>query len=103
MARITIKDLEYQVNYLNKLTGNDPTPWETSSVDGKMKANIGNYHLSGAYGGQALHQMSTENGGIHDISKRGYMTKSALHEWIAAYIAGIESQELLHNEQSTTA
>lgn len=97
MYRITVKMLEGRVDYLNKLTGNALTPWHRPA-DGKLYANIGNYHLDGAYGGYQLHQMCNESGGITCISDIGYASKRDLFNWINAYIAGIESQELTYRD-----
>ena len=56
MYRITRGMLDKKVEHLNKITGNPSAPW-TRLENGKLRANIGNYHLSGAYGGWSLHQM----------------------------------------------
>ena len=55
MERITRKQLENAVLWLNKLTD---SPEECYRKEGdKWVANVGNYHISGAYGGFALHRM----------------------------------------------
>lgn len=86
--RITDKHLDGMVNRLNELTGNPVTSY--TKVDGKLKANIGNYHLSEAYGGVELHQMDNESGGVNVISRNGYGTKRQLYDFLTAFIAGIE-------------
>jgi hypothetical protein len=50
MQRITEKMLELSLMRLNAIT-NSPTEPYTLNDDGKWTANIGNFHLSGAYGG----------------------------------------------------
>ena len=60
MQRITRKDLEWAVNRLNRITGNQAEPYR--GEHGKWFANIGNFHISGAYGGVSLHQMMNDAG-----------------------------------------
>ena len=90
MERVTMGMLEKKVDYLNKLTGNASTPW-TRGDDGKLTANIGNYHLSGAYGGWCLHQMDNEGGGVHVPFNCGYVPKRELFYRICAFIDGIQA------------
>ena len=61
-----------------------------TKTDGKYKANIGNYHLDGAYGGYKLAQMVNEGGGIRDILRCGYTTKKDLYQLMNAYLNGVE-------------
>jgi len=89
MQRITIKHLEAKLDYLNKLTGNDPKPYRTDE-HGKLRANIGNFHLYQAYGGVNVHQMVNEGGGVRDIFHCGCITKRELAEKISAYTLGLE-------------
>ena len=60
--RITDSMLEARVRRLNELTGSPLSPYST--IDGRAVANIGNFHLSYAYGGVCLHRMANESGGI---------------------------------------
>ena len=86
---ITIKFLEAQVNRLNILTN---SPLESYKREGeRFVAQIGNYHLSGAYGGHALHRMGNQGGGISDVFSCGHVTKRDLSNRISDMIAGIES------------
>ena len=85
MNQITIKFMEAQVNRLNRTAGTPLLPY----VNGK--AQIGCYHLSGAYGGHALHQMSNTSGGVTDVLRCGHQPKRALSDRISAFIAGLES------------
>jgi hypothetical protein len=86
--RTTLAQLEKLVEYLNKLT-NSPMASYTKTETG-YNANIGNYHLDGAYGGHKLVRMVSTGGGITDISTIGFASKSDLYDWIHAYIKGIE-------------
>ena len=88
--RITIRDLEGVVNRLNRITNNPLTPWRTNA-NGKLRANIGNYHIDWAYGGCTLHQMQNEAGGVRDVVSIGYTSKKDLYHAIHAYISGISS------------
>ena len=83
---ITTKNLQAVVDRINTTTG---SPVEQYSKDDG--ANIGNYHLSSAYGGYALYRMVNASGGIRDISDSGYMTKRALYDLMHAYLAGYEA------------
>ncbi len=88
--RITVQNLEAVVARINRIAG---TPQEAYSlVDGKYVANIGNYHLSGAYGGYQLHQMMNDGGGIHDVLRCGYTSKRELYYRLHAFVAGLETQ-----------
>lgn len=85
MSRITEKQLDAQVTYLNKLTNSPESPYVR--VDGIPVAQIGNYHIYCGGGSYALHRMANKSGGIIEIT-RGE-TKAALHGKIEAYIRGI--------------
>ena len=89
MERITEKMLEMLVKRINQITGNPESSY-TQDKDGEYTANPGNYHLSGAYGGVALHQMANEGGGVHDIFG-GHMPKRELFERMHAFIKGIQA------------
>jgi len=89
MQRVTKKDLENIVLQINEATGNPTMPY-TRQENGKLKANVGNYHLSWAYGGVCLEQMSNEGGGVRTVLYTGYTTKSRLMDALQAYLAGIE-------------
>jgi hypothetical protein len=88
MQRITRKDLEGAVNLLNRITGNEAEPYR--GEHGKWFANIGNFHISGAYGGVSLHQMMNEGGGIRDIFQCGHVPMRDLYDLIHAFRKGIE-------------
>ena len=86
--RINKKDLEAVVNRINKMVG-APEHAYTRTRDGKIKANIGNFHLDWAYGGVSLVRMATEGGGVTTII-HGYGTKRELYEKMQALIVGLE-------------
>ena len=88
MQRITRKDLDSAVNLINRITGNEPEPYRKEGD--KWITNIGNFHVSGAYGGYALHRMCNEEGGICDIFQQGHMPIRELYNLIHAYRKGIE-------------
>jgi hypothetical protein len=53
--------------------------------------NIGNYHLSHAYGGVCLHRMHNDGGGCTAPLIGGHVPKRELAGLLSAFIAGIES------------
>jgi hypothetical protein len=87
-TRVTNAMLESAVKRLNELAGKPVEPW--TRKDGKLRANIGNYNLYGAYGSTGLHQMTTEGGGVREIF--GLTTKRELLEKINAFMTGMESK-----------
>ena len=90
MQRITRKFLEAQINTLNRMTGNPEEPYRRNEA-GKSVANVGNYHLDGAYGGFSLFRMGNESGGCSDIFSCGHVSARQLSDLISAYMAGIYS------------
>ena len=68
---VTIADLENALRDLNTQKGFPLTPYES----GTNKANIGNFHLSRAYGGFNVHQIVNESGGITEPGGGGHVTK----------------------------
>lgn len=89
MTMITRSNLEAVVKRLNIMTGNSIDPY-TKDEAGQFTANIGNYHLSGAYGGVSLHRMATDGGGVSDVFGCGHVTKRDLYDRLHAYLNGIE-------------
>ena len=87
MTRITNRNLELVVKLINKATGSNPAPW--TKTDGKLHANVGNYHIDGAYGGVALDQMANEGGGTRDVFSCGHVPKRELYNRMTAYLEGI--------------
>jgi hypothetical protein len=83
MNRVTDKHLEAIVDRINRITGSPVKPY----IDGK--AQVGNYHISHAYGGVALHRMYNEDGGVSSPLSTGYMPKRDLANLMYAFIAGL--------------
>ena len=88
--KVTIADLERKITLLNEVTNNPEKPYIFK--DDRSIAQIGNYHLAGAYGGYELQQIMNEGGGVRDVLYSGYTTKRDLYYLICAYIQGIESE-----------
>lgn len=86
--RITDAMLESRVRRLNQLTNSPCTPY--SQVGSMSIANIGNFHLSHAYGGVCLHRMCNESGGVRTPIISYHTTKRQLYDLMNAYIDGIE-------------
>lgn len=84
MDRITDKNLQFRVDLINKLTGSPDSPY----VDGECQ--IGNFHLSHAYGGVCLHRMHNESGGVSTPLVSCHVPKRQLHDMLCAFIAGLE-------------
>ena len=82
--RVTIKQLESQVKYLNELTNNPLKPY------GNKGANIGCYYLAGAYGGYELQRVCTSGGGVTTPLNTGHIPKKRLYNLICAFVSGIE-------------
>jgi hypothetical protein len=93
LDRITDKQLDNLATWLNELTN---SPLESSSRDdnGRFRSNIGNYHISHAYGGVCLHRIVNEGGGISCPIIGGHVTKRELFNLMHAYIKGLRDCEV---------
>ena len=93
MNTITKAELQATVDRNNRMT-NSPIDMYNRTEDengkGIYKANIGNYHLSGAYGGYSLHRMDTDGGGITDVLGCGHLAKRDLYDRMQSFIRGLE-------------
>lgn len=90
MQRITEKQLEQLVEYINKLTN---SPQESyTRTDSSFTANVGNFHLYHAYGGVNLHRMSNTGGGVSTPVGMGTRTKRELYNDLQSFIRGLEFQ-----------
>jgi hypothetical protein len=89
-SRITKSDLAALVARLNIATGNPAEPY-SKGANGQWTPNAGNYHLSGAYGGHALHQMAQEGTGTRDVFYSGHVPARELYYRLDAYLRGVES------------
>ena len=95
MDRIYEKDLRNLIEYINELT-NSPKQSYAKQDDGTYKAQIGNYHLEGAYGGYNVARICTDGGGITQPLGGGYHTKRELYEKLHAFIRGIDTGKELN-------
>jgi hypothetical protein len=83
--KITKRDIEAVVERINRVTNSPLTPY--TRREGRLIANIGNYHLDSAYGGYSLHRMNNEAGGIESIIP-GYHSKRDIYNRMQAFVAG---------------
>jgi hypothetical protein len=86
MQRITDKHLDAIVDRLNSITNSPVVPY----VNGV--AQVGNYHISHAYGGVCLHRMYNDAGGVSSPLSTGHIPKRELAGLLHSFIAGIESK-----------
>ena len=83
--RISLKQLENKVKYLNELTRNPLKPYTF-----KKGSNVGCYYIQGAYGGYQLQQIVNNGGGCRTLLNTGYTTKKELYNNISSFLLGIE-------------
>jgi hypothetical protein len=88
--RITIKNLRALCDAMNKNLDRPAAPY-TRGEDGRLHANIGNLHISSAYGGHALHEMVNDGGGIRCPLGSGYKPARELYNEMHAFWRGIET------------
>ena len=89
MERTTQKQLEFMCERINSAKKTPAKPYER--IDGSLVGQIGNFHLSGAYGGVCLHQTMNESGGIRDVFSCGHVTKRDLYNRMSAYLVACEA------------
>jgi hypothetical protein len=87
MNRITKKQLQARIETINSILNRPATPY--SQVEGKLVANIGNFHLSEAYGGYGVGLM-TDGGGSSDPIWRGHISARDAYDRISAFISGLQ-------------
>lgn len=91
MNRITDKHLQAKIDLLNRITNSPAAPY---AKDGdKYVAQVGNYHLSHAYGGVCLHRMHNDAGGVSSPLSTYHVTKRELAGLLDAFIAGINAKQ----------
>lgn len=90
MDRITDKHLTALCERLNKLTGSPLVPYAMDEERTRHVAQVGNFHISHAYGGVCLHRMSNTSGGVSCPLNAGHGPKRELYEQMRAMIAGVE-------------
>ena len=92
MDRIRQSDLEYLAGLINQAT-NSPMETLTRDESGKLTANVGNYHISGAYGGVSLQRNVNLRGACTDVFNCGHVPKRDLYNRMRAYLAGLQDME----------
>jgi hypothetical protein len=91
--RVTDKGLQCIVDRLNRMTNSPMQPW-AKDENGVYHAQIGNYHLSHAYGGVSLHRMVSDGGGVTEPVRCGHIPKRELQSAMFAYIEGLQQDTL---------
>ena len=94
MDRIKQSDLEYYAGLINQATNSPQDPYHTDE-NNQNRANIGNYHISGAYSGKSLHRMCNEHGGVSDVFSCGHIPRRDLYNRMRAYLSGLEEMEYI--------
>jgi len=88
MERTTRKQLDFLCARINSAKKTPAKPYE--NVNDKLLGQLGNFHLSGAYGGVCLHQTMNESGGVRDVFSCGHVTKRDLYNRMSAYLVACE-------------
>ena len=89
MERTTRKQLDFLCQRINSAKKTPAKPYE--QIDGSLVGQIGNFHLSGAYGGVSLHQTMNDSGGVRDVFSCGHVTKRDLYNRMSAYLVACEA------------
>jgi len=84
--RTTLAQIRLLIDELNKQLDRPLKPY--IKEDGKLTAQIGNFHIYQAYGAYGLHEMVTEFGGIRQTIELG--TKKELYTALHKLIQGVE-------------
>lgn len=98
MHSITIKNLEAIVSELNTATGSPDKPWTRDPQD-KIKANIGNFHLSQSYGGWCVHRIHNPGGGATTPIWQGHIPKREAYNLTRAFLNGLRFKEREQNQK----
>jgi len=88
MQRITNKDLERLAGRFNMEFDRLPKPYGNNS--GKPGANIGNFHISYAYGGACLHEITNSGGAVKCPIQQYHSPKRELYEKMHAFLDGVD-------------
>lgn len=86
--RVTLEMLQNKIDCINEMVGSPIDPY-TRTDDG-VRANIGNYHLSQAYGGVCLCLMA-EGGGVSMPTSSGHITKKELNHQLDGFLAALRA------------
>ncbi len=81
--RVTQSHLQAVVDRINRITQSPMVPYIGNI------AQVGNYHLSNAYGGVCLHRMQNDGGGVSSPLSTGHITNRQLLDLMYAYIQGL--------------
>jgi hypothetical protein len=92
MDRIRQSDLEHYAGLINQATNSPMEEW-TRDDTGKLTANVGNYYISGAYGGVSLYRNVGPGGGSTEVFNSGHIPKRDLYNRMRGYLAGLEARE----------
>ena len=103
MDRVTDKQLQAIVDRINRVMGTPMEPYARASEAEQWAAQIGNYHLSGAYGGKSLHRMVSDGGGISDVFGCGHVSKRELADRMYAFLRGVELARESNEQQREAA
>ena len=90
MDRITQRYLDSLCERINVAQQTPPITYKR--IDGTLVGQVGNFHISGAYGGVCLHQITTASGGARDVFSCGHITKRDLYNRMRAYLVACESR-----------
>jgi hypothetical protein len=86
MDRIKESQLQALCEQINVATNSPQVPY--TKIDGnKLRANVGNYHLSCQYGGVSFLQMANGDGGVKTIFDT--TTKRDLYNQMRAFLSGL--------------
>lgn len=86
--RITIKDLRAVCDRLNRVTGSPMEYAQPYQKGVPFCSNVGNYHISQAYGGYCLHRVSNTGGGVSTPLSTGHIPARDLYDRMHAYLSG---------------
>ena len=84
--------IQAQLDHLNEITNQPLKPYERDIEAGRSIAQIGNYHLSHAYGGVCVHQMANEGGGVRTPLCSYHEPKRDCYEKLVSFISGINTK-----------
>jgi len=84
--RTTLAQVRLLIDELNKQLDRPLKPY--IKENGKLTAQIGNFHLYRAYGAYGLHEMANESGAVHETISLG--TKKELYTALHKLIQGVE-------------
>lgn len=82
------RELEILIKQINEKTGS-PQEHYIREDSGRLRAQVGHYYLSSAYGGVKLERVVNESGGCEAVSRDGYGTKKQLGTFLQGMLAGL--------------